>query len=125
MRCIQGKTMCKNNLFFKIMNNKEKIIIFCCFWGMLCFNILNACLSTYFIFTYDGGIHDPKSYYEIRTVEMAREIFLQNIFKNWLYGLMFYFPPVWSYFFTKRLNFNAILIQMLPLLIIIGAALFS
>ena len=117
--------MLGKNLFTKIWKNRENIIILCCFWSILCFNILNVLAAIYSIFTYDGGINDPKTYYEIGTVAMAHKVFQQDIFKRWFYGLLFYFPLVWSYYFTKHINLNAILIQLLPLLTILGFVLWE
>lgn len=113
------------NLPIKIWMNREKIIILCCFWSVLCFNILNVLAAVYSLFTYDGGSSDTKTYYEIKTVIMAQKTFQKNIFEHLFYGLFFYLPLIWSYYFTKHINLNAILIQLLPFLIVLGFALFG
>lgn len=117
--------MSMENLLIKIWHNREEIIIRCCFWGVFCFNVLSVCLSLFNMFTYDGGISDAKTYYEIKTVVMAQRIFFQNMIESWLYGLLFSFPLVWSYFYIKHINLNAILVQLLPILTIAGMALFG
>ena len=113
------------NLPIKIWMNREKIIILCCFWSVLGFNILNVLAAVYYLFTYDGGSSDTKTYYEIKTVIMAQKTFQKNIFEHLFYGLFFYLPLIWSYYFTKHINLNAILIQLLPFLIVLVFALFG
>lgn len=108
-----------------VMRKIEEIFSSFCFWSLVCFNVLNVCLSGFHMYAYDGGIYDPKSYYEIKNLQEAQETFLQNMFESWVFGILFLFPPVWCYFRTKRINLNAILMQLLPLLFIIGRMLFE
>ena len=103
----------------------EKIVIKICFYATLCFNFLIYCLSIYTLFTYNGGIDEPKIYGEITTISMAQNVFLKSILLNYLWGIIFSFPLLWSYFFIKRINLNAILIQLLPILIVVGCSLFQ
>ena len=117
--------MAVKEVLIKLINNKDRIVINLCFWSLICFNILLYCFTCFQMFIYDGGTYDPKSYYEIRTMAMAHNIFISTILKSWLYGILFAFPPIWSYFFTRQINLNAILIQLLPILIIVGLAFFS
>ena len=108
-----------------ILNNWEKFIVQCCFWGMLSFNALIFCLLCYHMFNYNGGINDPKSYYEIITIEMAHNAFLKEMVETWMHGILFSFPLIWSCFFVRSINLNAILVQIFPLVISIGLILFN
>ena len=117
--------MFKKNVFTKIMNNKDKIVTLVCFWGVLCFNIMMIYMTIYELFTYDGGMNDPKSYYEIKTLENAHNEFMQHTFLSWLCGLLFTFPLIWSCLFIKRITLNAVLLQLLPILAVSGMILFS
>lgn len=108
-----------------MMRKMEEIFLSFCFWSLVCFNVLNICLSGFHMYTYDGGIYDPKLYYEIKNLKVAQETFLQNMLESWVCGILFLFPLVWCYFLTKRINLNAILMQSLPLLLIAGVVLFE
>ena len=109
----------------KIVNNRANIIVFCCFWSVMVFNILCFFSFCFHLFNYDGGINNPKSYGEIRTFDMAHNMFMGDIIETSLYGLLFAFPIIWNYFFIARINLIAILMQLIPFLISLGIALFS
>ena len=117
--------MSVQNLMKQIILNKEKITAHTCFWCLLCFNLLLLINGIYQMLTYDGGTENVKIYYEIKDITEAHHIFLYNQLSSFLYGLLYAFPPVWSYFFTRRINLNAVLIQLLPTLVCLGIICFS
>lgn len=112
------------NLHKKNTCSKEKIVILLCFAVALCFNILMVFMAIYNLFTYDGGAEDAKVYYEIRDIETAHSIFLRQILMNLLYGLLFAFPLVISWLFVRKIGINAIMFQLLPILVILGQIMF-
>lgn len=112
------------NFCFKVIKNRDKIIANMCFWGMLCFNFLNVCLLCFFMFTYDGGTENVKAYYEIRNIETAHGVFLQYILTSCLYELLFAFPLLISWLFVRKIEINAVMLQLLPILVILGQIMF-
>ena len=117
--------MAVQNLMKQIILNKEKITAHICFLGLLCFNLLLLISSIYRMFTFDGDIVNIKEYIEIQNVAAAHNIFWHKMLTSYLYGLLFAFPLVWSYFFTRKINLNAVLIQLLPTLVCLGIIYFS
>lgn len=117
--------MSMKNVWVKIINNRENVAFFFCFWSIVAFNILCFVSFCFHLFNYDGGINNPKSYGEIGTFEVAHNVFVGDMVKTSLYGLLFAFPIIWNYFFISRINLNAICLQLIPYLISLGIALFS
>ena len=104
-------------IYSKTMRNKERTVIYLCFSEALCFNILCGCALCFYMFTYDG-MADIKSYMDIKTTEMAHDFFLHDILLLFGRGLTFSFPLIWGCLFTRRINLNAILMQLLPVLLL-------
>lgn len=116
--------MSLKNLCVKIIRNRNKITAHLCFWGMLCFNLINVFLSCFFMFTYDGGTEDAKVYYEIRDINMAHDIFSDYILHTYLFGLLFAFPLAVSLLFVRKITLNAVMLQLLPILVMLGQIVF-
>jgi hypothetical protein len=76
------------------------------------------------MFTYDGGTEDVKVYYEIRDINMAHSVFLQYILISWLYGLLFASPLIISWLFVRKITLNAVMLQLLPILVMLGQIVF-
>ena len=112
------------DLCIKVIQNRDSIAAHLCFLGMLCFNLINVFLSCFFMFTYDGGTEDVKSYYEIRDINMAHNIFSDYILHTYLFGLLFAFPLAVSLLFVRKITLNAIMLQLLPILVILGQIVF-
>lgn len=117
--------MLARKLIKQIVLNKEKITAHICFGSLSCFNLLLLINSIYRMFTFDGDIVNIKEYVEIQNITAAHNIFLHKMLASYLYGLLYAFPLVWSYFFVRRINLNAVLIQLLPTLVCLGIIYFS
>ena len=105
--------MSVKNIFYNIVKDR-KMIVFC---GLLCFNILMYCAAVHYLFSYDGGANDVKTYMEIRSIAIAQGIFFEEIGASFLYGLLFAFPVVYAGLFVRRINLNVIFLQLLPIMI--------
>lgn len=116
--------MVLDSLCLKIIRNRNRIVAHLCFWGMLCFNFLFLGLTIYAMFTYDGGTQEPKVYYEIRDINMAHDTFSAFMLNEYLFGLLFAFPLVVSLLFVRKITLNAVILQILPILVILGHVLF-
>ena len=112
------------DLCIKIIQYRNRIVAHLCFWGMLCFNFLFLGLTIYTMFTYDGGTQEPKVYYEIRDINMAHDTFSGFMLNEYLFGLLFAFPLVVSLLFVRKITLNAVILQILPILVILGHVLF-
>lgn len=108
----------------KIKKEKKKIEVLCYFWGALCLNVLNICLLIYAMFTYDSAIGRAQAF-GIRDAGVAHSVFSSAMLVYWLNGLLFCFPLIWCFFFTKKIDWQAVLMQLLPILVIAGFVLFS
>lgn len=111
--------MTLKNIFTILMNNKERIVVVTFFFGMLALNVLVVLAALFNMFNYDGGTEDVKLYYEIRSVEMAHDVFFKHIIGCFVYGVLFAFPLIWS-LYHRKINLNGVLVQLLPLLISLG-----
>ncbi len=116
--------MSVKDLCVKIIRNRNKITAHLCFWGMLCLNLLCLSLTIYTIFTYDGGTEDAKVYYEIRDINMAHDTFSGFILQSYLSGLLFAFPLTVSLLFVRKITLNAVMLQLLPILVMFGQIVF-
>ena len=74
--------------------------------------------------TYNGGTEDAKVYYEIRDIETAHSIFLQQILLWYFLGLLFAIPLLISWLFVRKIEINAVMLQLLPILVILGKIMF-
>ena len=113
-----------NDICIKVIRNRNKITAHLCFWGMLCFNLLCLILTIYTIFTYNGGTENAKVYYEIRDIETAHDTFSGFILNEYLFGLLFAFPLAVSMLFMRKITLNAVMLQLLPILVILGQIVF-
>lgn len=116
--------MSVKDLCIKIIRNRNRIAAHLCFWGMLCFNLLCLSLAIYTMFTYDGGTEDAKVYYEIRDINMAHDTFSGFILQSYLFGLLFAFPLIISWLFVRKITLNAVMLQLLPILVMLGQIVF-
>ncbi|MBR3675655.1 MAG: hypothetical protein IKN71_00770 [Alphaproteobacteria bacterium] len=116
--------MSVKDLCIKIIRNRNRIAAHLCFWGMLCFNLLCLSLTIYTMFTYDGGTEDAKVYYEIRDINMAHDTFSGFMLREYLLGLLFAFPLLISLLFVRKITLNAVMLQLLPILVMLGQIVF-
>lgn len=116
--------MSLKSLCVKIIRNRNKITAHLCFWGMFCFNFLFFGLTICTIFTYDGGTENAKVYYEIRDINMAHDTFSGFILSEYLFGLLFAFPLTVSLLFVRKITLNAVMLQLLPILVMLGQIVF-
>ncbi len=105
------------SIYQSFMQNKRKIIAQICFYGALTFNVLLYCLVLCRLFGYDGGVNDVKTYYEIKNIAMAKDMFFNELAVSFFYGVLFGVPTVYARRFVRRIDFKAIFVQILPTLI--------
>ena len=73
---------------------------------------------------YNDSLMIFTDYYEIRDIETAHGVFLQYILTSCLYELLFAFPLLISWLFVRKIEINAVMLQLLPILVILGQIMF-